>query len=169
MIEIQLGDVSHLRKPICELFRQKNIKFDPEDIEIAIQSASREERDALEAALTSEDEDALADFFSDLIVLPEPEKQKVVRPMEIDPTFLNSYLRGSIVQDIRGIMREKGVTVEDLAKRLNKNTRYVKMFLAESGNFPLEKIVEFACALDKTLVIVFTEPRDEVAIKDFDK
>jgi len=78
--------------------------------------------------------------------------------MEKDPEFVGGYLKARFVEDLYQIMAARNLTKSDLAKLLGKSKQYVGRVLNERGNFTLESIAEFACALDMRVALWLHEP-----------
>jgi len=84
--------------------------------------------------------------------------------MEKDPEFVGGYLKASFVEDLYQIMAARNLTKSDLAKLLGKSKQYVGRVLNERGNFTLESIAEFACALDMRVALLLHEPGERTAV-----
>lgn len=79
-----------------------------------------------------------------------------------DPDFTADVIKGSFVQDILSIMKQKNISQSVLAEKMGKSRQYVSRRLKEKGNFTIESLAAFSCALDCILKIEITQ-KDEIS------
>ena len=73
--------------------------------------------------------------------------------LEKDPEFVADTLKGMVTEDLLHAMAEQGLNRNQLAQKMGKSRQYIGRVLNESANFTLERLAEFACALNRKIEI----------------
>ena len=79
------------------------------------------------------------------------------RDVDKDRDFLEQSLKASFVEDICRILKEKGISQADFARKLGKSRQYVSRILNETANFTLGTLVDISLALDSEIVLRLEE------------
>jgi antitoxin component HigA of HigAB toxin-antitoxin module len=75
-----------------------------------------------------------------------------------DPAFVAELTKAHVVEDLLALMESQGINRNQLAQRLGKSRQYVGRVLGEQANFTIERLAEFAAALDANLEVRITSP-----------
>ena len=70
-----------------------------------------------------------------------------------DPDYMFDLMKTRIVHDIRLVMERDGVSISDLARKLNKSRQYISKILSEKSNLSIKSMLKIAIALDCKLEI----------------
>jgi hypothetical protein len=68
--------------------------------------------------------------------------------------------KDQVIDDINTILVQKSISRRKFAASLKKSPQYVSQALNIYNNFTLERLAEFACALDAELVVRIQVPKD---------
>ena len=68
--------------------------------------------------------------------------------LDKERNFLENSLKASFVEDVCRILKERGISQSEFARRLGKSRQYVSRMLNENANFTLGSLVDIALALD---------------------
>jgi len=95
-------------------------------------------------------------------------RQADIPDLTQNPAFTADLLKGSVTEDILRAMEEEGLSRNQLAQRLGKSRQYVGRVLNENANFTMERIAEFACALNRQVAIRMHRSSETYAVRALD-